>query len=57
MIVGLTGNIAAGKSLVTALFRGWGARATVTRPLRDGADLELRDRTLRVRSQSVSPPR
>ena len=25
MIVGLTGNIAAGKSLVTALFRGWGA--------------------------------
>jgi dephospho-CoA kinase len=25
VIVGLTGNIAAGKSLVTALFRGWGA--------------------------------
>ena len=29
-------------------FRGWGAAATVTRPLRDATDLQLRDRTLRI---------
>lgn len=29
-------------------YRGWGAAATVTRPLADGSDLVLRDRTLRV---------
>ena len=33
---------------VAATFRGWGAAATVTRPLSDGATVELRDRTLRV---------
>ena len=40
--------------VVTALvsvsrgFRAWGARADVTRPLTDGEELRLRDRTLRV---------
>jgi glyoxylase-like metal-dependent hydrolase (beta-lactamase superfamily II) len=29
-------------------FRGWGAKARVTRPLHDGERLELRDRTLEV---------
>ena len=29
-------------------FRAWGAAATVTRPLSDGSELALRDRTLRV---------
>ena len=33
---------------VAQVFRGWGAKATVTRPLRDGDDLVFRDRTLRV---------
>ena len=33
---------------VSHAFRGWGAKATVTRPLHDGEALELRDRTLRV---------
>jgi glyoxylase-like metal-dependent hydrolase (beta-lactamase superfamily II) len=33
---------------VSSAFRSWGAKATVTRPLRDGASLELRDRTLQV---------
>lgn len=33
---------------VSHAFRGWGAKATVTRPLKDGEDLVLRDRTLRV---------
>jgi glyoxylase-like metal-dependent hydrolase (beta-lactamase superfamily II) len=33
---------------VSAAFRSWGASAKVTRPLRDGARLELRGRTLEV---------
>ncbi len=33
---------------VSAIVRAWGAMATVTRPLADGEDLVLRDRTLRV---------
>lgn len=33
---------------VSAAFRGWGSGATVTRPLRDGSQLELRDRSLEV---------
>jgi glyoxylase-like metal-dependent hydrolase (beta-lactamase superfamily II) len=33
---------------VSSAFRSWGASAKVTRPLRDGETLELRDRTLQV---------
>jgi glyoxylase-like metal-dependent hydrolase (beta-lactamase superfamily II) len=33
---------------VSASFRAWGAAVEVTRPLTDGAELRLRDRTLRV---------
>jgi glyoxylase-like metal-dependent hydrolase (beta-lactamase superfamily II) len=33
---------------VSRSFRGWGASAEVTRPLRDGDALELHDRTLKV---------
>lgn len=33
---------------VSSAFRGWGSGATVTRPLADGATLQLRDRTLDV---------
>ncbi|CAN5520354.1 MBL fold metallo-hydrolase [soil metagenome] len=33
---------------VSHAYRGWGAAATVTRPLADGSELVLRDRTLRV---------
>jgi glyoxylase-like metal-dependent hydrolase (beta-lactamase superfamily II) len=33
---------------VSSAFRAWGARAKVTRPLRDGETLELRDRRLEV---------
>ena len=33
---------------VSAGFRGWGAAVEVTRPLADGAQLRLRDRTLKV---------
>lgn len=33
---------------VSSAFRGWGSGATMTRPLADGAQLRLRDRTLEV---------
>jgi glyoxylase-like metal-dependent hydrolase (beta-lactamase superfamily II) len=33
---------------VSAGFRGWGASVEVTRPLHDGGELQLRDRTLKV---------
>jgi glyoxylase-like metal-dependent hydrolase (beta-lactamase superfamily II) len=33
---------------VSQSYRHWGAASTVTRPLADGSDLKLRDRTLRV---------
>jgi glyoxylase-like metal-dependent hydrolase (beta-lactamase superfamily II) len=33
---------------VSAGFRGWGASVEVTRPLQDGSELTLRDRTLKV---------
>ncbi len=33
---------------VSASFRAWGSAVEVTRPLRDGEELRLRDRTLRV---------
>jgi glyoxylase-like metal-dependent hydrolase (beta-lactamase superfamily II) len=50
------------EDLVTALrsvsrsFRAWGAPATVTRPLRDGEPLELRDRTLEVQHRPGHSP-
>jgi glyoxylase-like metal-dependent hydrolase (beta-lactamase superfamily II) len=50
------------EDLVTALrsvsrsFRGWGAPATVTRPLADGEALELRDRTLEVQLRPGHSP-
>jgi glyoxylase-like metal-dependent hydrolase (beta-lactamase superfamily II) len=33
---------------VSATFRAWGAPVQITRPLRDGEELQLRDRNLRV---------
>jgi glyoxylase-like metal-dependent hydrolase (beta-lactamase superfamily II) len=33
---------------VSSAYRGWGGAAHVTRPLEDGGELRLRDRTLRV---------
>jgi glyoxylase-like metal-dependent hydrolase (beta-lactamase superfamily II) len=41
---------------VSASFRGWGARAKVTRPLRDGEELRLRDRTLEVQHRPGHSP-
>ncbi len=41
---------------VAATYRGWGAKATVTRTLRDGETLALRDRTLRVHHRPGHSP-
>jgi glyoxylase-like metal-dependent hydrolase (beta-lactamase superfamily II) len=41
---------------VSSAFRGWGARATVTMPLRDGGELALRDRTLSVHHRPGHSP-
>jgi glyoxylase-like metal-dependent hydrolase (beta-lactamase superfamily II) len=50
------------EDVVTALrsvsrsFRAWGARADVTRPLRDGEELRLRDRVLEVQHRPGHSP-
>jgi glyoxylase-like metal-dependent hydrolase (beta-lactamase superfamily II) len=41
---------------VSRSFRGWGATAKVTRPLRDGEDLRLRDRSLAVQHRPGHSP-
>jgi glyoxylase-like metal-dependent hydrolase (beta-lactamase superfamily II) len=45
---GIPSEIVTALRAVSAGFRGWGAAVEVTRPLADGAELELRDRTLQV---------
>jgi glyoxylase-like metal-dependent hydrolase (beta-lactamase superfamily II) len=41
---------------VSAAFRGWGSKGTVTLPLRDGGELRLRDRVLRVHHRPGHSP-
>jgi glyoxylase-like metal-dependent hydrolase (beta-lactamase superfamily II) len=41
---------------VSAAFRGWGSGAAVTRPLADGSELALRDRTLAVQHRPGHSP-
>jgi glyoxylase-like metal-dependent hydrolase (beta-lactamase superfamily II) len=45
---GIPEDIVTALQSVSRAFRAWGARADVTRVLRDGEDLSLRDRTWRV---------
>jgi glyoxylase-like metal-dependent hydrolase (beta-lactamase superfamily II) len=45
---GIPEDIVNALKTVSSAFRAWGAKAKVTRPLRDGEHLELRDRTLEV---------
>lgn len=45
---GMPENVVAALQGVSRSFRGWGAKATVTRPLTDGETLALRDRRLEV---------
>jgi glyoxylase-like metal-dependent hydrolase (beta-lactamase superfamily II) len=43
---GISEDVAQALRSVSMAFRAWGARADITRPLRDGDRIELRDRTL-----------
>jgi glyoxylase-like metal-dependent hydrolase (beta-lactamase superfamily II) len=45
---GIPEQVARALGSVSAAFRGWGAKATITNRLRDGDKLEFRDRTLTV---------
>ena len=45
---GIPQEVAFALQSVSRSFRGWGARAEVTRRLADGEDLTLRDRTLKI---------
>lgn len=45
---GIPPDVVSALRSVSRAFRGWGAPVRVTRPLRDGEGLELRDRSLRV---------
>jgi len=48
LLHGIPADVVTALRAVSASFRAWGAAVTVTRPLRDGEELELRDRSLRV---------
>lgn len=45
---GISEAVARALGSVSAAFRGWGAKAKITRVLRDGDTIDLRDRSLRV---------
>jgi glyoxylase-like metal-dependent hydrolase (beta-lactamase superfamily II) len=45
---GIPPEIVTALRAVSAGFRAWGSQVQVTRPLRDGSEIELRDRRLRV---------
>jgi glyoxylase-like metal-dependent hydrolase (beta-lactamase superfamily II) len=45
---GIPADVVTALRAVSASFRAWGSAVEVTRPLRDGQELRLRDRTLRV---------
>ncbi len=53
---GIAADVGTALRAVTAAFRGWGAPATVTRPLAAGEELRLRDRTLRVHHRPGHSP-
>jgi glyoxylase-like metal-dependent hydrolase (beta-lactamase superfamily II) len=53
---GIPGDVAAALGAVSQAFRGWGAPVKVTRPLRDGEALPLRDRILHVHHRPGHSP-
>jgi glyoxylase-like metal-dependent hydrolase (beta-lactamase superfamily II) len=53
---GIPEDVVAALQSVSAAFRAWGSRVEVTRPLRDGEALELRDRTLHVHHRPGHSP-
>jgi glyoxylase-like metal-dependent hydrolase (beta-lactamase superfamily II) len=53
---GIPEDVVSALQSVSRAFRAWGARADVTRPLRDGEALALRDRTLHVHHRPGHSP-
>jgi glyoxylase-like metal-dependent hydrolase (beta-lactamase superfamily II) len=53
---GIAEDVVTALQSVSQAFRAWGARVEVTRPLRDGEALELRDRTLHVHHRPGHSP-
>jgi glyoxylase-like metal-dependent hydrolase (beta-lactamase superfamily II) len=53
---GIPEDVVAALQSVSRAFRAWGARVDVTRPLRDGEALVLRDRTLHVHHRPGHSP-
>ena len=53
---GIPDDVVTALRTVSRSFRGWGAHAHVTRPLRDGELLELRDRSLEVQHRPGHSP-
>jgi glyoxylase-like metal-dependent hydrolase (beta-lactamase superfamily II) len=53
---GIPADVVAALQSVSQAFRAWGARVDVTRPLRDGEVLTLRDRTLHVHHRPGHSP-
>ena len=53
---GIAEDVVAALQSVSRAFRAWGAPVDVTRPLRDGEALELRDRTLHVHHRPGHSP-
>ena len=54
---GIPPEIVTALRAVSAGFRAWGSAVEVTRPLADGGELRLRDRTLRVLHRPATAPR
>jgi glyoxylase-like metal-dependent hydrolase (beta-lactamase superfamily II) len=48
LLHGIPADVVTALRAVSASFRAWGSAVDVTRPLHDGEELQLRDRTLRV---------
>jgi glyoxylase-like metal-dependent hydrolase (beta-lactamase superfamily II) len=53
---GIPEDVVAALQSVSQAFRAWGSKVEVTRPLRDGEALELRDRTLQVHHRPGHSP-
>ena len=53
---GITEDVVSALSSVSRAFRAWGARAEITRVLRDGEEMSFRDRTLHVHHRPGHSP-
>ena len=53
---GISDDVVVALRSVSRSFRGWGSHAQITRPLRDGETLELRDRRLEVQHRPGHSP-